>query len=74
RVAFILWLTEPDSAPELSGYSREEAKELIYTTAFLHDIGRFLEYSGESPDHALASEELSRPLLEVAGFSATEKN
>lgn len=43
-------------------------KESVYAAAFLHDIGRWVEYqTGE--DHAEASARLALPLLEACGFS-----
>ena len=43
-------------------------KEIIYAAAFLHDIGRWIEYeTGE--DHAEASARLALPLLEACSFS-----
>lgn len=49
------------------------SKELVYTTALLHDIGRFVQYENGT-DHEIASVELSKPLLEQAGFSEAEEN
>lgn len=44
------------------------SKEEIYAAAFLHDIGRWVEYeTGE--DHAEASARLALPLLEACSFS-----
>ncbi len=43
-------------------------KQEVYAAAFLHDIGRWVEYeTGE--DHALVSARLALPLLEVCRFS-----
>lgn len=43
-------------------------KESVYAAAFLHDIGRWVEYqTGE--DHAEASARLALPLLEACSFS-----
>lgn len=43
-------------------------KECVYAAAFLHDIGRWVEYeTGE--DHAEASARLALPLLEACQFS-----
>ena len=42
-------------------------KEIVYAAAFLHDIGRWVEYeTGE--DHAEASARLALPLLEACRF------
>lgn len=44
-------------------------KESVYAAAFLHDIGRWVEYeTGE--DHAEASSRLAIPLLEACQFSS----
>jgi len=46
-------------------------KESVYAAAFLHDIGRWLEYeTGE--DHAEASSRLALPLLEACEFSSSD--
>jgi putative nucleotidyltransferase with HDIG domain len=46
-------------------------KELVYAAAFLHDIGRWVEYqTGE--DHAEVSARLALPLLEACQFSAED--
>ena len=43
------------------------SKEAIYAAAFLHDIGRWVEYeTGE--DHSKVSAHLALPLLEACGF------
>ncbi|WP_199242592.1 HD domain-containing protein [Desulfosporosinus fructosivorans] len=47
------------------------SKESIYAAAFLHDIGRWVEYeTGE--DHAVASARLALPLLEVCRFNSDD--
>lgn len=46
-------------------------KEVVYTAALLHDLGRWVEYqTGE--DHAKAGARLAKPLLEEAGFTEDE--
>lgn len=46
-------------------------KEIVYAAAFLHDIGRWVEYqTGE--DHAEAGARLALPLLEASGFSSED--
>ena len=46
-------------------------KEVVYAAAFLHDIGRWVEYqTGE--DHAEVSARLALPLLEVCRFSSED--
>jgi len=38
------------------------SRDLIYTTALLHDIGRFVQYQDKTP-HEIASHQLAIPLL-----------
>ena len=46
-------------------------KESVYAAAFLHDIGRWVEYeTGE--DHAEVSARLALPLLEACQFSSED--
>jgi len=46
-------------------------KEVVYAAAFLHDIGRWVEYqTGE--DHAEVSARLALPLLETCQFSSED--
>ena len=46
-------------------------KEVVYAAAFLHDIGRWVEYqTGE--DHAEVGAQLALPLLEECRFSAKD--
>ncbi len=49
------------------------AKDLVYAAAFLHDIGRWMEYDDHTRCHAHASAELAESLLTEAGYSAYEK-
>ena len=72
RTAYILYLSGEDPCPELEPFAPEAVKEMIYAAAFLHDIGRFLEYDDPSKDHAVESAVLARPLLAGAGFSNAE--
>ena len=46
--------------------------DLIYTTALLHDIGRFVEYADGTP-HELASAKLAETLLADLDFSAADQ-
>ena len=48
------------------------SREMVYTAAFLHDIGRWCEYEGLQEDHAAAGAVLARPLLQKAGFTGPE--
>ncbi len=72
RTAAVLFLLGEVPCPELCGYSEEQACELIYAAAFLHDIGRFREYEDAAKDHAVEGAMLARPLLEEAGFAEAE--
>lgn len=51
----------------------EVSRDLIYTTALLHDIGRFREYQKQIP-HEIASFELANSLLKELDFSEAENN
>lgn len=72
RTAYILYLSGEVSCPELEAFSPQAVKEMIYAAAFLHDIGRFLEYDDPTRDHAVEGAVLARPLLAEAGFSNEE--
>ncbi|MDD2234345.1 MAG: HD domain-containing protein [Desulfitobacteriaceae bacterium] len=62
RIAYAYLLEQDETCLE---------KEIIYVTALLHDIGRWVEYrTGE--DHARASAALAQPLLEESGFNPEE--
>ncbi len=61
RIAYILNLEEKSSID----------KEIIYATALLHDIGRWVEYE-RGTDHALASKELAYEILKDCGFNNEE--
>ena len=50
----------------------EISKELIYATALLHDIGRFMQYEEGTP-HELASAELAPEILAETGFEEQEQ-
>lgn len=47
-------------------------REIAYSAGLLHDIGRWKEYEGGG-DHAGISAALARPVLERAGFNASER-
>jgi HD superfamily phosphodiesterase len=74
RITYIIMLEKSDiklfiSEHNLSG--REQAKEIIYAAALLHDIARWREYeTGE--DHAACGAEAAVAVLERAGFSREE--
>lgn len=46
-------------------------KEIIYATALLHDIGRWMQYK-EGVSHEIASHELAEGILMECGFSVDE--
>lgn len=48
------------------------SKDLVYTTALLHDIGRVLQYK-EGLDHDIASHNIAKDLLELTDFSKEDK-
>lgn len=73
RTALILYLQDPEEVPALHAYTKATAQEIIYAAAFLHDIGRHLEYADPSRDHAKESADLARPLLMKAGFAVDER-
>ena len=72
RVGYILYLSGEVDCPEWENHSATAVKEMIYAAAFLHDIGRFLEYDDPRKDHSRESAVLARPLLTEAGFSDEE--
>lgn len=47
-------------------------KEVIYTIALLHDIGRVLEYNN-GVDHHIASAKIAEELLQFTSFNEEEK-
>lgn len=48
------------------------SRDLIYTTALLHDIGRFMQYESNIP-HEVASHRLAKDLLKDLCFTENEK-
>lgn len=46
-------------------------KDIIYGTALLHDVGRFIEYE-DGEDHAVASARLAPAILEECGYKKKE--
>ncbi|MBQ7775592.1 MAG: HD domain-containing protein [Lachnospiraceae bacterium] len=48
------------------------SKELIYATALLHDIGRYVQYADGTP-HELASARLAPEILQEVGFEPQEQ-
>ncbi|WP_366923318.1 HD domain-containing protein [Metallumcola ferriviriculae] len=65
RICYQLWLEE--KCPDQENID----KEIIYTAALLHDIGRWQEYDGAG-DHALISSEMAHTILERLGFNRGE--
>lgn len=51
----------------------EIEKEIVYATALLHDIGRWMQYS-KGVSHEIASYELAQDILVECGFSEKERN
>lgn len=47
-------------------------KEIVYATALLHDIGRWMQYN-EGVSHEIASYELAEDILIECGFNVEEK-
>lgn len=73
RITYILMLETGDihRFMEANDLNLRTAKELVYASALLHDIGRWKEYdTGE--DHSKVSAELAVSILETAGFSESE--
>lgn len=73
RITYILML----EAGDINRFINEKclapdtAREIIYASALLHDIGRWREYeTGE--DHAVISAELAVDILDSAGFDENE--
>ncbi|HHT64097.1 MAG: HD domain-containing protein [Bacillota bacterium] len=74
RIYYILYL-EKSRDRILSGFedmTMDHAKELIYATALLHDIGRWKQYLDPALDHAEEGAVLAKPILEDVGFKAHE--
>lgn len=63
-VARLMYIRKLEEGAELS-------KEIIYATALLHDIGRYLQISEEVPHHE-AGADLATRILEDCGFSEAE--
>lgn len=62
RIAYIMNLEE----------DLQISREVIYATALLHDIGRFIQYEDGTP-HEKASAELAEELLQETGFGKKEQ-
>lgn len=75
RITYIMVLEEELTERLLKKWqlnSRKDLKEIIYTTALLHDIGRWKEYD-TGQDHAEASAKLAIDLLQKCNFSDLER-
>lgn len=46
-------------------------KDMIYATAILHDIGKFLQYNSGTP-HEISSSELAKDILKECGYFEEE--
>lgn len=62
RICYILKLEE----------NVDVSKDMIYSTGLLHDLGRVVEIK-EGINHAIASVDIARELLELTDFSDDEK-
>ncbi|HWI54752.1 MAG TPA: HD domain-containing protein [Desulfobacteria bacterium] len=75
RITYILLLEAGDinRFMDENCFAPDVAKEIVYASALLHDIGRWREYeTGE--DHALVSAQLAVEILCEAGFNDKEIN
>ncbi|MGM0472055.1 MAG: HD domain-containing protein [Bacillota bacterium] len=52
--------------------NQEQLKEVVYTAAMLHDIGRWQQYHS-GVDHAIASADLAAQLLQKYDYSGLEE-
>ncbi|MBM7622718.1 HD domain-containing protein [Sporohalobacter salinus] len=75
RITYLLVLEEDLDKKILIEWQLEEKsslKELIYTAAFLHDIGRWKQYD-TGQDHAEVSANLAKDLLQEYGYDSLEE-
>ena len=63
RIAYIIVLEE----------KLDINKEIVYAAALLHDIGRWMQYSGNK-SHEEGSADLAEDILAEAGFDGSEKD
>ncbi|MTV48509.1 HD domain-containing protein [Heliobacillus mobilis] len=62
---------EADTNIRIDDQIKEKTKEVIYSAALLHDMGKWKQYeTGE--DHAKVGAELCKPLLKDCGFNDME--
>lgn len=74
RITYLLFLETGDLNSFMEQYELAQlatAREIIYATGILHDIGRWQEYDTDE-DHALIGARLAPALLYRAGFSNAE--
>ena len=64
-------INEMNDDIERNFWNKEYMKEIIYSTALLHDIGRCSKYE-ETMSHREAGPIIARPILERIGFSYGE--
>lgn len=76
RIYYILCLEADKDGGlyEFKDMSMEQAKELIYAVALLHDIGRWKQYLDPKLDHAEEGAILAKPILQDTGFKTDEIN
>ncbi|ADL13289.1 HD domain-containing protein [Acetohalobium arabaticum] len=75
RITYLLILEEELAEELLTKWQLEEKndlKEIVYTAAMLHDIGRWKQYD-TGQDHAAVSAKLAVDLLEKYRYTALEK-
>ena len=77
RIAYILYMEGLEErlailSTDIYKYTPEEAKEIIYAAALLHDIGRFSDEENSGMNHREAGPAIAKPILEDAGYSYAE--
>lgn len=75
RITYLLVLEEGLGRELLAKWQLEEEsslKEIVYTAAFLHDIGRWKQYD-TGQDHAEVSSDLAEDLLQEYGYTSVEE-
>lgn len=63
RIMYILVLEE----------NLEFSKDMIYTTALLHDIGRVIEYK-DGTNHDIASVDIAKEFLQLTNFNQSQRD
>jgi uncharacterized protein len=72
RIYYILYLESKKNFSGLEELNFNQAKEIIYATGLLHDVGRWIQYQNKALDHAQESAVLAGPILKEAGFNEKE--